>query len=133
MPLQPSPTLLSCCLSGGRFLPPSPSPHCWYTELREGCSNLPPLKVFVQSWGIWKQAQGKQPFLFAMHSTCFLSGCKEPEQTFLAALHHVRGHIRSFFHLIKNSSVWGGVEGGWGAEGSGGKSRQGKWARQICL
>lgn len=54
--------------------------------------------------------QGKPGFLFAMHSTCFLSGFKEPEQTFLAALRHVRGHISCFFFLIKNSSNGGGEE-----------------------
>lgn len=52
-----------------------------------------------------------------MHSTCLLSGCKEPEQTFLAALRHVRGHISCFLFLIKYSSDggvgWGGESWGW--------------------
>lgn len=55
---------------------------------------------------------GKPGFLFAMRGACFLSGCKEPEQTFLAALRHVRGHISCFFVLIKNSRDWG-AGGGW--------------------
>lgn len=40
---------------------------------------------------------GQPGALLAMHGTCSLSGCTE--QTFLAALRHVRGHISCFLPL----------------------------------
>jgi len=104
---------------GGRFPPPPPGARCSPLELGQGWSILPPRHLHPEPGSL---AAGKPALLFAMHSTCFLSGCKEPEQTFLAALRHVRGHISCFFLLIKNSSD-GGVE-----EKADGGSRKGKYA-----
>lgn len=119
MQSQPFPTLPFCCLTDGRL-----PAHCSRLLHRAQAGVVHPLipKISIRSREVWQRTRGKPGFLFAMHSTCFLSGCKEPEQTFWAALRHVRGHISGFFLLIKNSSD-GGVE-----EEADGGSRQGKYA-----